>query len=116
MSRDWLKARDLPVDGNADDLKKRVKHYMYDVDHTPSISKLVGGHISNVMNTIMSLIDMMSCLMVTSVTSEYIKNTKCSIKIFLSMVERLDKELRDTNIDDKVNKPCWIKKTIICHC
>ena len=102
----WLKAHGITHEGNASEVKTKVRQLKGSVNE-PNLIGPTGGSFQNVVNVLNSMIRMISLLMSDTMTDDIATQCECSIKIYLSMVNKLDKVLPKEN----GLKPCWVSKS-----
>ncbi|MFY7881041.1 MAG: hypothetical protein ACOVR6_01995 [Fimbriimonas sp.] len=99
----WLSIRGLETNGNAEQLRTRVKCYMNQPTGPPPVLPPAGGGVENVITMISSLKAMVARIMKKSVTDMDIVDAERHIKIFLTAFETFDGEMRGPR-----DKPTWI--------
>jgi len=99
----WLRARGLNINGNAEELRKRVKEYLLQPGGGPPLSLQQGGEVSNVYNMVVALKAMVARTMSSIYTAADIEETERHIKIFLNTFETFDAPLRTEK-----DTPTWI--------
>jgi len=102
----WLRAHGISYEGNASEVKTKVKRLKGSINE-PKVIGPTGGSFQNVVNVLNSMIRMISLLMSDKMTDDTAIQCECSIKIYLSMVNKLDNELPKEN----GMKPCWVSKS-----
>ena len=99
----WLSIRGLDTNGNAEQLRSRVKNYIDQPLGPPSILPPPGGGVGNIIEMIGSLKAMVARIMKQCVSTEDIDDIECHIKLFLSSFESFDIAMRNTD-----TKPTWL--------
>ena len=102
QNNEWLEACGLTYDGNAIELRNIVKQYMNDPNGPPNILPQLGGDFINVSNVLVSMMRLISFIMTEQVNEEICDKCDTCVKVYLSMVNKFDKEL---NSDDNKYKP-----------
>ena len=90
--------------------KKQLQKYVLDINKDSSIENAIvsqpGGDVKNIMNLIVSLNTMVALIMQPEIDETLINHCECSIKIYLTIVE-----LVNSNLRDKGEIPIWINKS-----
>jgi hypothetical protein len=102
-NKGWLKARGLPHDGKAAELKERVAQYMSDKDTIPMLLPPPEGTMEDLHALIESMFYMVKSIMSFRVSEDDVKIADFQIKLFLTRLVDCDKKI---NPDAKV--PFWI--------
>jgi hypothetical protein len=106
----WLNARiyTAPSKWKVGQLKEKVYGLMDRAQGAPPIQLPVGGRLSDIINLIIALSDMIGLLMTEVVTEEKCVRAEVLLKLFLSRLDRVDVSLY-SHLDKFVL--LWIKKS-----
>ena len=90
--------------------KDPLQKYVIDINKDSSVENAIlsqpGGNVKNIMNLIVSLNTMIALIMQPETDQTLINKCESSIKIYLTMVE-----LVNSNLRDKGEIPIWIRKS-----
>jgi hypothetical protein len=101
--RAWLRARDMPTVGTVAELRTTIAD---EIDREGGPRKVIpptSGPVKNVFRVVGALHSMMSRLMEESTTEEKVRSVRAHIKLFLTVFEMFDKDIRNED-----EKPKWI--------
>lgn len=108
-NRYWLAIRGLDPEGNATELKQRVRHYINqkEVPNPIAQPERVPGDVEH---TLIAMVNLLQCVMTSKVTSSDVRKTDYAVRIFLSVFDKLDRATRDeedkSTVTSKYNFPC----------
>ena len=102
-NKEWLEMRELPTEGKADKVRKRVFDYMTSADGPPPIVRELVGGSETVVNLVKSLYSVVALAMAEDVDLALVSELRFSIKRFMTDFELMDQVLRPNRA-----KPRWV--------
>jgi len=107
----WLRAHHITYGGLLSaDLKTLIMELMGQDWGPPPIIGPRGGALTNVERTVIYLVAMLGRAMVKAVVPSSHLNLDSHIKVFMSMLHKLDKCMLLRMADESTSKPCWAEK------